>query len=148
MGCSWAQLKAESTPVFHFIVCSCLLESLAMHIGKWEMFLAELVRCQPLVPVIICALCLSDGHMHIMNRLLFSIKIIPSSSSLLTAKLYLCPTELCASRQLTGWGPKDGILIVSRESTSSPFKRAGTGQLSMTDDEQIEGGDLGNVAVN
>ena len=81
------------------------------------MLLADLAPRQLLVPVIIYALCLSDGHMHIMNRQLLSIKIIPSSSGLLSAKLHLCPTELRASRQLTERGPKAGILIVSREST-------------------------------
>lgn len=112
-------LRAQwSRPVFYFIVCSCLVESLALQIGEWAAFLANLALCQLLVLVIICALCLSDGHMHVMNRQLFSIKIIPSSSGLLSAKLHLCPTELHASRQLAEWGPKAGILIVSRESTS------------------------------
>ncbi len=85
-----------------------MLLSAAVWLSHWhcrlasgQHFKADLARCQLLVPVIICALCLSDGHMHVMNRQLFSIKIIPSSSGLLSAKLHLCPTELHASRQLT-----------------------------------------------
>lgn len=45
--------------------------------------LADMDLCQLLVPVIKCALCLSDGHMYMMNRQLAFIKIIPSSSGLL-----------------------------------------------------------------
>lgn len=76
--------------------CLLLWDWLSGAVGRWAA-LAAVALCQLLDAVIICALCLSVGHMHIMKRQPFPIKIIPSSSAILFAKLHLWLAELRAS---------------------------------------------------